>query len=1155
MLQKEVYPHRKVVAHFLSHGVTRERLHDQIVEHGGYHVVHWSGHGHLNLLELSQPGGHKDHLSGEELLDLFTNAGGFLPRLFFLSACHSGDILPVRDWNDFIAIAQGKAPGTKAASVETKKLDLQEQPGFTGTAHALLQGGVPTVVAMRYAVGDDYARELAVEFYRALLAHAEPKTAAAALNLARKAMRDTNAYNTAQFAVCDHATPVLYGEEDPRLALAKGRSPALNPRNPRLHQINELTTASHEHFVGRTWELAGLGADVIGASRGTEVLPVAVITGLGGMGKTALVAEALALWESRFEWVLLYQAKPNPLVFDGFLRDAHLKLMGELGRYHEHVKARPADAIYRAPDEAFTGAARLERLTRNLLRALKDEPVLLVLDNFETNLKPQREGETASACQDPAWDQCLALLARELVGTASRVLITCRRPLAALANDSAYTVPLGPLPPPEAALYLKAQPALSRMVFSNNSDEQTLAIRTLNASRFHPLLMDRLARLAANITLRPQLLQALETLETTKDFAQLPALFAARSGDDTELAYLNDALAASLDQLIRDASSDARRLLWMIAVANEPVTLGLLRKVWSEESLQTQMYRRMKHDLERLHELPPDHQAYLQSLPPEIREALSALPSEPPARPEITPLLHQLVCVGLVTEERKSPDNTNPDLSCHELVRERIRAWMAQQPQDQGDLTENSIRLSYAEWLEAFFNVLQHQSMSLALQAGSRALVYCVQAEAWDRLGRFAGSVVTSTKDPRLLDGLIPHLQAAAETAPEGKSRWSCLCHLANAFHMSGRPDISLPIFEQAATLARANAEAAGDGALQAWSDLAMITGNWAIALQSTGKFDAARDRHLESAEASKRAADPAIDVIGIELEALRIDIMQGKADTALPEIESRLSQVQLWWTQHGAGQAVPEAPDTESLARAFIGALDIARNADLARCDWGSALRRIDTQLEVERALQRSEEHIGATRMNRANVLVEIPGRLGEAKAELEACLELFRNNADLISTARSSLASLFDEQGDIAQAIIQERRALALREHLPTPIDRAISHNNLSNYLNRRCSTADLIESSCHRLASLLYLLFVRHGQHLQDSLRNYAVDFRRARAAGIEFTAPRVAELLADPAFAPLDQWLQQHQIDVDELQASVDQFLDQARQLALSSENSP
>ena len=65
-----------------------------------------------------------------------------------------------------------------------------------------------------------------------------------------------------------------------------------------------------------------------------------------------------------------------------------------------------------------------------------------MLDNFETNLKPQAEpGTTAEllwACQDPAWDRCLARLATELVGTRSRVLITCRRPLAALAGTASH---------------------------------------------------------------------------------------------------------------------------------------------------------------------------------------------------------------------------------------------------------------------------------------------------------------------------------------------------------------------------------------------------------------------------------------------------------------------------------------------------------------------------------------------------------------------------------------------------------------------------------------------------------------------------------------------------------------------------------------------
>ena len=48
-----------------------------------------------------------------------------------------------------------------------------------------------------------------------------------------------------------------------------------------------------------------------------------------------------------------------------------MKLYDELGRYHEHVKERPADAIHRAPDAEFTGQGRLDRLTRNLIRALQ----------------------------------------------------------------------------------------------------------------------------------------------------------------------------------------------------------------------------------------------------------------------------------------------------------------------------------------------------------------------------------------------------------------------------------------------------------------------------------------------------------------------------------------------------------------------------------------------------------------------------------------------------------------------------------------------------------------------------------------------------------------------------------------------------------------
>lgn len=1156
LFEKDIYPQRRVAAHFLSHGVTRERLTAQVQEQGGYHMVHWSGHGHMNQLELCRPDGTPDLLSGPDLLDLFTEAGGFLPRLVFLSACHSGGILRVEDWNDFLAVAQGREPDAKETGAEagTRDLDLKEQPGYTGTAHALLQGGVPSVVAMRHAVGDDYAREMAVEFYRALLAHSQPKEVATALTMARQAMRDSAKHQQSRFSVGDHATPLLYGGEQAAFVPVKGRSAELNPRNPRRHQIPELTTREHEHFVGRTWELTGLGAAFIGSGPRTEAKSIAVITGLGGMGKTALAAEALALWEFRFEHVLLYQAKPGRLEFETTLRDIHQRLMEEGGLYHNHVRAYPNDAVYREATTEFTGSARMERLTRNLLRALQDEAILLVLDNFETCLKPQPQPASADtpslwACQDTAWDACLHLLAQELPGFSSRVLITCRRPLAALPSSVAHGVLLGPLPAAEAALFLKEQPVLSHMIFGGYAGEKALAMRLLNASRFHPLLMDRLAKLAADPLLRGQLLTALEELEKTRKYGELLTLFTAKPGDERELAYLDDALHLSLDQLIRDSSPDARRLLWIIALANQPEALGLVRGVWGGESYEQEQLRQIKKMLDKLPQLPPELQEKLKAMPAEFRAKVDSLPSETPAVPEIAPLLSQLVSVGLVTEQRNGPDDDNPNLTCHELVRERILAWMEQHPQNRGELTENTIGLAYAEWLVAAFDGLKHRNMTAALAAGTRALVYCVQAEGWDRLDSFASSLINNIHDPRQLEALIPHLETAAESAPAGRPRWTCLCYLADALKNSGRQDSSLRFFERAATQARTAAEAGDSGSQQAWWDFGWITGNWAGALYKNGNLNAARQRHLESAEAKKMASRPAILIIGSELEAMRIEIDQGQVSSALPEVEKRLSDVKNWWRRQCSGQSVPEAPNAEILAKTLIGALGVATSADFALKDWVSALNRIETTLEVMRVHKHSEEVIADARMNRATVLKEM-NQFFEAQIELETCLSLFLNDPNRRATVLSALADLFNAQRDTNQAIIQERRALALREQLPNPEARAISHTNLSNYLARSGVPSALAEAPHHRLAGLIYFLVSGFTQNVQTVLENYAVFFRHQHAAGIELFIPRVTELLAKPAFASLDQWLRQREVELEELQAGIDELLEQARQKALS-----
>lgn len=313
----------------------------------------------------------------------------------------------------------------------------------------------------------------------------------------------------------------------------------------------------------------------------------------------------------------------------------------------------------------------------------------------------------------------------------------------------------------------------------------------------------------------------------------------------------------------------------------------------------------------------------------------------------------------------------------------------------------------------------------------------------------------------------------------------------------------------------------------------------------------------LESAEADKQAGSPVIDVIGSELEALRISIMQGEVDAAVPEIETRLAQISHWWQQQQAGHAVHEAPDAIDLAHTFIAALDIAKGAAYAKANWPAALAQLETMLKVEQALQRPAQDMAITRFNRASVLSNLQ-RFKEAQSELEACLTLFQANPTMSASIRSSLAELFNAQGDWQQAIQQARRALALRATLPNPQQRAISHNNLATYLEKSGQSQAQAESRCHQLAALIYFLCAGLQQHLKFSRRNYAIHFRAAHAAQSNLAIPRISELSSTPGFQPLatwlEQWLAQEQTTLPQLQERVDAWLAQVEQEALA-DNDP
>jgi tetratricopeptide (TPR) repeat protein len=394
-------------------------------------------------------------------------------------------------------------------------------------------------------------------------------------------------------------------------------------------------------------------------------------------------------------------------------------------------------------------------------------------------------------------------------------------------------------------------------------------------------------------------------------------------------------------------------------------------------------------------------------------------------------------------------------------------------------------------------------------------------------------------------------LEAAARAAPEGETRWKCLCILADALNHGNRLDQSLEYYRQAADLARISTEAGGDTSRQAWPGLATILRNWSTALLQTANLAAAREKLVEASETNLQAGVPLVEVIDNELQALRIDVMQGHAEAALPQIEERLRKIERWWTANRAGLPTPDAPDLAHLARAMMSALDIAGQANHALRQWEAALKRIKAVIKIKQELRLPPEDIARERINLANMLCAL-NRHSEAKLELEACLDIFIFENDPVGRAKvlSSLAKLYDDIGDLAQAIAQQRRALTLANALP-PDDRAISHQNLAIYLRKASGQQNLAESARHRLAVFVYFLVSGRGQYLKAIFRGYVILFRIAASAGTEPNIPRLTELLADPAFAALKEWLTQRQVDLDDLQAAIDQILDQALQAAKQS----
>lgn len=203
--------------------------------------------------------------------------------------------------------------------------------------------------------------------------------------------------------------------------------------------------------------------------------------------------------------------------------------------------------------------------------------------------------------------------------------------------------------------------------------------------------------------------QALGKLEQ-QGVQELPNLFADDLSDRDrriEYQYLEDVAIGSIDLLIARLTPDARRLLWVVTLANEPNTETMIKGVWSGGSLEDEKIEQIRQLLQIKDQLPQEVRKQLDGLPAEIRARLEQ-PQSHFATPPLPPLLLQLHHSGLLSKESSTPEETSSVYAFHELTKERIAAWMANHEAERNGSSEKKIWLAYGErYIDTFKQLLQ----------------------------------------------------------------------------------------------------------------------------------------------------------------------------------------------------------------------------------------------------------------------------------------------------------------------------------------------------------------------------------------------------------------------------------------------------------------
>jgi len=525
---------RQVDLRILQYGATRKRLQAILREKKGWDVIHFAGHGEPNSVVLEGKSGFHDVIDSSSLLKLLSRSKRL--KLITFSTCHSARFLIDRSLQKLDLDESMRKSTEDSQKVGAAPDSRSRSSRGVPLARVLTRELGCSVVAMRYAVDDEFAALFTGFLYESLLREEQRLSWAVAWAAWQTVTRRPDFINAYLSA------PALFvaGGSDLQLLLI----PKQEGTHPDLRVTDKPEVA---HFVGRV-DVMRTASQAL-ASRSTNC--GVIFYGLPGTGKTSCALEIAGDQQAvgRFKEVIWYstsQCADHIAPLEEFIRSLSAHLGG----------TRSLSEVISSNDDRETVAD-----IKQFIESNAKKPLLVIIDGAENLLNSDR------SWNDSRWVPLLTALAESAQRV--RVILTSRRMPRTLPSSLAK-VAVNPLTLEESTLFVLSLTHLSTLLHSpvkglTKPRRFALVRRVIQMFHGHPMLLEAADRLAESPSQLETVLNQLDDSGASHNDKKLVTVEDRRHELASMLGRLQDWTAETIGML----PSESRALFVFICALEE----------------------------------------------------------------------------------------------------------------------------------------------------------------------------------------------------------------------------------------------------------------------------------------------------------------------------------------------------------------------------------------------------------------------------------------------------------------------------------------------------------------------------------------------------------------------------------------------------------